>query len=207
MNLWTILFIFLPFAQETFTEFTYCRENSRGPFESQCAALDANGAGEIRFKRRGADEVRRAVALSAIGRSRFVNVLSATNFLERSEQYESKRRVANLGQKHLILETPAGRREARFNYSEIKEVNALVAFFDAMLNQEMIAFDLDLAIQYERLSIPERLDQLENEMKANRVADPHRLIDVLERIERDQRIVNYARSHAKKLKDQLSAAK
>ena len=62
-------------------------------------------------------------------------------------------------------------------------------------------------MQFERLSVPKRLEQLENEFKANRIADPERLIPVLEKIENDQQIVNYARTQAGRLKKQIQAPK
>ena len=76
-----------------------------------------------------------------------------------------------------------------------------------MINQETIGFDMDNAIQFERLSVPKRLDQIANELKANRIADPERLIPMLEKIEADQRLVNYARTQANRIKQQIQARK
>ena len=73
--------------------------------------------------------------------------------------------------------------------------------------QETISFDVDNAIQFERLSIPKRLDQIENELKANRIGDPDRLIPMLEKIEADQRLMNYARTQAGKIKKQIQTRK
>jgi hypothetical protein len=191
-------------AQDTFSQFTFCRETSRGVFETQCVQLNPAGTGEFRFKRRGGDEVQAPLTLSPSGRDRFVGLLGGTNYLADAGKYESKRKVADLGRKHLILEMPSGRREAAFNYSELKEVNALTSFFEGIVNQEMVAFDLENAMQYERLSVPQRLDELEREFKANRFGDPSILIPVLDKVEQDSRLVNYARTHARKLKEELS---
>jgi hypothetical protein len=68
-------------------------------------------------------------------------------------------------------------------------------------------FDLDNAIQFERLSVPKRLEQVENELRANRIGDPERLIPILERIEKDQQIMNYARGNATRIKKQVQAKK
>ena len=199
------LSILLLSPQENFTRFSYCHDNSRGAFESQCVQLDPNGSGDIRFKRRGEEEVQRQIALSQSGRDRFVSVLSAANFLADAKNYESKRKVADLGRKRLSLEMPSGKREAEFNYSELKEVTALVSFFEAMLNQQTIVFDLENAIQYDRLGVPKRLDDLERELKAGRIADPPGLAAILDKIDMDARLVNYARSHARRLKEDISA--
>ena len=133
--------------------------------------------------------------------------LEATNYLAQGETYESNRKVADLGRKHLTIELPSEKRESVFNFSDRKEVMELSAFFDALINQETISFDVDNAIQFERLSIPKRLDQIENELKANRIGDPDRLIPMLEKIEADQRLMNYARTQAGKIKKQIQTRK
>ena len=191
--------------QDSFTRFTYCKESARGLYESQCVSMNPQGAGEARLKPRGDEEVKIAFDLSPSGRDRFLSLLGATKFLADRAKYESNRKVADLGLKRLVLDMPAGRREAVYNFSTLKEVTELGTFFDALINQETILADIDTALQFERLSIPKRLDQIENELKANRIADPQRLIPLLERIENDPRLVNFARTRAGRLKQQLLA--
>jgi hypothetical protein len=190
-----------------FSSFTFCRENSRGPFEIQCVQLDAEGKGEANFKRRGADMITASIQLSPAARDRYQAVIAATNNLSAAENYESGRKVADLGKKRLTLVTPEGTKEATYNYSERKEVTELTSFFEAMLNQQTISFDLDNAIQFDRLSVPKRLDQIEIELKANRIADPDGLIVLLEKIESNQRVMNYARDHAARIKRQIQTRK
>ena len=71
----------------------------------------------------------------------------------------------------------------------------LAAFFENLINQETLGFDVDNAIQFDRLSIPKRLDQIENELRANRIADPERLIPLLDKIEADQRVEDQEPRH------------
>lgn len=199
--------LFSIFTPADFSSFTYCRENTRGPYEVQCVQLNPEGKGEVKFKRRQADTVNVHIQLSTPARTRFISVLEGTNYLEEAGTYESGKKVADLGQKTLTLEMPAGRREAKFNFSVRKEVMDLSTFFEGLINQETIGFDVENALQFERLSIPKRLDQIENEFKANRIADPERLIPMLERIESDQKVLNYARIQAGRLKKLIQARK
>jgi hypothetical protein len=204
----TLSAIFLTlFAFADFSSFTFCRENSRGPFELQCVQLDADAKGEAKFKRRGADTISSSIQLSPAARDRFNAVIAATGNLSAADKYESGRKVADLGKKTLTLVTPEGTKQATYNFSERKEVTELTAFFEALLNQETIGFDLDNAIQFERLSVPKRLDQIENELKSNRIADPDRLVMLLEKIEADQRVMNYARTQAGRIKKQIQTRK
>ena len=232
MSLFTIALFLLLSPPDAFTRFSFCRENARGIFETQCVHLDPTGAGEVRFKRRGADEVQVALTLSQLGRDRFIEVLTGTNFLADGKNYESKRKVADLGRKHLILETPSGRREAEiflefvtsqwrhpravFRHPKmimpirvrVVQLYCLAEIGDrGIINQETMTFDLNNAIQYDRLSVPKRLDDLERELKANRIGDPRGLIPVLDKIDQDSRLVNYARSHARRLKEEIAAGK
>src|SRR5688572_18349019 len=160
MILLAILFSGLRLAD--FSSFTYCHDHTRGPYEVQCIKLDAEAKGEVKFKRRQAETVDVPIQLSPAARERFLNALAATNYLERPETFESGRKVADLGAKRLMIELPSGNREGTFNYSVRKEVMDLSSFFENLINQETLAFDISNAIQFDRLSVPKRLDQFEN---------------------------------------------
>ena len=190
-----------------FSSFTYCHDNTRGPYETQCIQLDSAAKGEIKFKRRQAETVNVPIQLSAAGREKFVSLLAATNYLDHPETFESGRKIADLGAKRLTIDMPAGKREGTFNFSLRKDVTDLSTFFEALINQETLGFDIGNAMQFERLSIPKRLEQVENELKANRIGDPERLIPILEKIEADPQIMNYARTQAGKMKKQIQTAK
>jgi hypothetical protein len=202
-----MFFLMLAPAEQGFTKFTYCRDSANGPFEMLCIDLDPSAVGEARFKRRDDDDLKFSITLSPGGKNQFISVLSGTKYLEKASTYESKRKVAELGKKHLILEMPSGRREAEFNYSEMKEVNALVTFFEGLILQETIAIDLGWALQFDRLGIPERLDQLESVLKQGRIVDAKSMVEVLGMIDRDEHIVNYARVHARELSEKINSGK
>ncbi len=189
-----------------FTSFSYCHENTRGPYEIQCIQLDSEAKGEVKFKRRQAETVNVPIQLSQPAREKFIALLAATNYLERPETFESGKKIADLGPKRLTIEMPGGNREATFNYSLRKDVTDLSAFFEGLINQETLGFDIRNAMQFEKLSIPKRLEQIENELKANRISDPDRLIPMLEKIEVDQQIVNYARMQAGRIKKRIQTA-
>jgi hypothetical protein len=199
----TLIFLILQPLQAPFTRFTFCREMPRGVYEKQCLVVNADGSGESQLKRRGSDAVQVSFTLSAPGRDKFLAVIAATNNLADAKNYETKKKVADLGRKHLSLELPSGTREADYNYSDLKEVNALSTFFDGLLNQQTLALDLDAAIRFERLSVPQRLNQLEEELKAGRIGDPQGLAPLLDKVAQDQRVLEYARQHAEQIKNRV----
>ena len=200
-----LLLSFLAVAD--FSSFTYCHENTRGPYELQCIQFDAEAKGEVKFKRREAETVTEPISLSAAARQRFLSLLAATNYLEHPETFESGKKIADLGAKHLTIELPSGKRDGTFNFSVRKDVTDLSNFFEGLLNQETLEFDIMNAMQFERLSIPKRLEQMANELKANRISDPEGLLPILEKIEANQQIMNYARSQAGKMKKEIETKK
>ena len=210
MKLVTFLFLALPVfqpLQQPFTRFEYCREMPGSEYEQQCVDLKHDGSGQSRSKRKGAAEPAAAFTLSPAGREKFLSVIEGTRNLADRQKYESKRRVANLGHKHITLEMASEKREADFNYSDLKEVNALTTFFDGLINQLTIVQELEAATQYERLSIPERLDRLETDLKLGRIGDPAGLIPALDKLIANDRVLDYARQHAQQMKSQILVAK
>ena len=69
----------------------------------------------------------------------------------------------------------------------------------------MLLLDIETALEFDRLGIPGRLDQIERDLGRDRLADAPRLIPMLERIAADARIVNYARTTATRLKEDIEA--
>ena len=66
-----------------------------------------------------------------------------------------------------------GKREGTFNLFPAQRCyGSFERFLKALINQETLDFDIENAMQFERLSIPKRLEQVENELKSNRIADP-----------------------------------
>src|SRR5260370_41650806 len=86
-----------------FSSFTYCHENTRGPYELQCIQLDPDAKGEVRFKRRQADTVNVSIQLSDAAREKFLATLAATNYLDHPETFESGKKIDDLSPKHLTI--------------------------------------------------------------------------------------------------------
>jgi hypothetical protein len=203
-GLFLTLLLILPVPQsEAFTRFSFCRESPAGQYGIQCFELDSNGKGTFKFSPVDADTVEVGFEFSPDGAVMFNELLEDTDYLEDGDQYESGRRVANLGTKTIVIDGPWGQREAVFNYTTVDEAAALTRFFERLIAQEMFLFDVDIALEFDRLGIPDRLDWLEREIRAGRLADTGRVVALLERIERDQGLVNFARTTATRLKEDI----
>ena len=99
----SVLFVTAMAPQASFTRFTYCREMARGLYEKQCVTLAPDGTGQSQMKRRGSNQVDSPLTLSPSGREKMLAIIAATNNLENAKDYETKRKVADLGRKRLTL--------------------------------------------------------------------------------------------------------
>jgi hypothetical protein len=189
---------------DPFGQFTFCRENPTGVYSRLCLDLDPAGEGTFTLEVRGDDDVERvAFAFSPGARRDFQKLLENTAYLEEADDYESGRNVANLGTKTIAVTGGWGRREAVFNYTTIREASDLATFFERLIAQEVLRFETDVSLEFDRLGIPDQLDKIENEVRARRIVDSGRIISMLDRIARDTRVINYARSNAERLAEDL----
>lgn len=62
-------------------------------------------------------------------------------------------------------------------------------------------------LRFDRLGIPDRLDQLDRVVLPGRIPDIRSMTEVLDLVAGDDRILNYARSHARDLKNKVLALK
>ena len=70
-----------------------------------------------------------------------------------------------------------------------------------------MVFDIENALQFDRLSIPKWVERIETDLKRNAFADPERLIPLLDKIKADSRVMNYTRDLAGKMKEQILTKK
>ena len=190
-----------PAAAQTDSEshFLWKKDNSRGLLESYGVELDGNGNGQFYFNKRNEDEIKLPVKLraSAIGTLR--SLFEKADFLNESKDFVSQRKVADMGLKTVRFGTGSKQREVAYNYTEDRALQEITTFFENLCQQERALFEMDLALKYDRLGIPKKLDELDSSLNAKRVVAPERFAPVLEKIYADQTLMNLARKEAKKL--------
>jgi hypothetical protein len=181
------------------SHFFWKKDNSRGLLESYGVELDGNGNGQFYFNKRNEDEIKLPVKLraSAIGTLR--SLFEKADFLNESRDFVSQRKVADMGLKTVRFSTGSKQREVAYNYTEDRALQEITTFFENLCQQERALFEMDLALKYDRLGIPKKLDELDSSLNAKRVVAPERFAPVLEKIYADQTLMNLARKEAKKL--------
>jgi len=181
------------------SHFFWKKDNSRGLLESYGVELDGNGNGQFYFNKRNEDEIRSQVTLRASAMQTLRALFEKADFLNESRDFVSQRKVADMGLKTVRFGTGSKQREVAYNYTEDRALQEITTFFENLCQQERALFEMDLALKYDRLGIPKKLDELDSSLNARRVVAPERFAPVLEKIYADQTLMNLARKEAKKL--------
>jgi hypothetical protein len=189
----------VPAQTDSGSRFFWKKENSRGLLESYGIELNGNGKGQYYFKKRNEDEINQPVKLRASAIETLRALFQKADFLNESRDFVSQRKVADMGSKTIRFETGSKQREVVYNYTEDRTVQEITTFFENLCQQERALFEMDLALKYDRLGIPKKLDELDNNLNAKRIIAPERFVPVLEKIYADQTLMNLARKEAKKL--------
>ncbi|MSO22358.1 MAG: hypothetical protein EXQ58_03695 [Acidobacteria bacterium] len=184
---------------ESVSQFLWKRNNSRGLLESYGIELDSNGNGQFCFKKRNDVEIKQPVKLRASAFETLRALFQKADFFDESRDFVSQRKVADMGSKTVRFETGSKQREVVYNYTEDRTLQEITTFFENLCQQERALFEMDLALKYDRLGIPKKLDELGTNLNAKRIIAPERFEPVLEKIYADQTLMNLARKEAKKL--------
>jgi hypothetical protein len=186
-------------AQTDPAQFFWKKDNSRGLLESYRVELDGSGTGQFYFSKRGEEEIKLAVTLRASAMNALAELFEKADFLNESRDFVSQRKVADMGAKTVRYRAGSRQREVVYNYTEDRNLQEITTFFENLCQQERSLFEMDLALKYDRLGIPKKLDELDSSLNAKRIVAPERFAPVLERIYADQTLMNLARKEAKKL--------
>ena len=197
------LFVVLSVSSSAQTDseahFIWRKDNSRGLLESYGVELDGKGNGQFHFTKRNEDKIKLPVTLRASAMNTLGDLFERADFLNESRDFVSQRKVADMGVKTVRYVTGSRQREVVYNYTEDRNLQEITTFFENLCQQERSLFEIDLALKYDRLGIPKKLDELDSSLNAKRIVAPERFAPVLERIYADQTLMNLARKEAKKL--------
>jgi hypothetical protein len=179
--------------------FFWKKDNSRGFLESYGVELDGSGNGQFYFNKRNEDQIKLPLKLRRSAIETLRSLFEKADFLNESREFVSQRKVADMGLKTVRFGIASKQREVAYNYTEDRGLQDISTFFENLCQQERALFEMDLALKYDRLGIPKKLDELDSSLNAKRVVAPERFAPVLERIYADQTLMNLARKEAKKL--------
>ncbi len=109
---------------------------------------------------------------------------------------ESGLKIANLGEKTFGYEDGAERHEARFNYSQDVNAQALLDRFERITETEQHFANLDRTVHFEKLGVNDVLLQMQISMEKNRLVAPEQFLPLLDRIAKNESYLHISRERA-----------
>jgi hypothetical protein len=166
---------------------------------------DETGKGKITFEKSDVDgALTDPIQLSEASLQRINALFSTLNFLDSTEEYQSKERnYPQMGTKKIILKKDGKRRAVTFNWSENKDAKALADEYYRIANQFVWRFNITVARENQPLNAPGLMDELDGLLKRNEISDPPQLVPFLKELGDDERIPLIARNHAARLMKEI----
>jgi hypothetical protein len=187
----------------TGTSYRYLFENDRFTTPFLEVEFDAEGKGQFRFRKKDGgqpgEEVVNKLAVSPAVVRQVQAALDELQFLESSEDYQFKKDFSHLGKVTITHASGGKQRTVSFNYTANPVMSRLVDLFRNVATQETRVFELESVRANDPLSTPAQLRMLETELRARHLADPARLMPLLEEIKQDESVPLIARNHAERL--------
>jgi len=116
---------------------------------------------------------------------------------------ESRRKVANLGEKTLAYQQGAEVNKVVFNYTDNRTAQDLVGVFEAVGAVEEHVAALEFEMKYDPLALSQELLQIEIELDDKSLIDPQLLAPTLEKIAHGSRYLHLAQTRAQQILDRV----
>jgi hypothetical protein len=188
--------------------FSYKFENPRFHLRVIEIDLTANGVGELRFVRGESDELLDCkVKLLPATIARIRSLIEVSDFLGSTAEYQDKTDMSHLGWVTFGAKQGSRERKVRFNHTINAQMRELGDIFRGIATQEISLFDIDNAQRYQPLDLPKQLEVLENDLRLEWIAEPERVLSVLNEIAGDDTQPLIARNHAKRIIDAIKKGK
>ena len=110
--------------------------------------------------------------------------------------FESGRKVAQMGKKTFAFENGSERAEVSYNHSENADALALTILFERLSQTQQHRDRLEYLLRFDRLGVVKELLQLERDLDQGRLLDPSLLLPILEKLRANKALVNVAHDRA-----------
>jgi hypothetical protein len=116
---------------------------------------------------------------------------------------DTKRRIANLGEKTFRFERGSDSGEVKFNYTIDTTANQLLMIFEGLTRQQDHLRTLLHRMKYDRLGVNNALMSFETDLNHKILPEPERLLPALQQIAADPRFVEIARQRSRALIERI----
>jgi hypothetical protein len=165
-------------------------------------SVDADGHGTYEGRKLSDAPSPRPLQISPATTQRLFSLAESLGYF-RSLSLESRHKVANLGQKTLTYEAGGQVSRVQFNYAENHTAQQLVDLFERIGNVEDHIAQLEYAIKYDPLSLPQQLRQIQVELYEHNLLETQLLVPTLEKIASNPRLLHLAQSRAQEILERI----
>ena len=184
-------------AQEspTVPRLTFTKSLKGSSPEYIALSVDANGKGTYDSRKLDDPPAPRPLQISAATAAQIFSLAASLhNF--RSLDLNSRHKVANMGLKTLTYEDGTQVNKAQYNYTENHTAQQLTELFEKISNvMERIA-ELQYAMKYDPLGLPQVLRDIEEGLDERNFAEAELMIPALQKISANSRFMHLAQSRA-----------
>jgi hypothetical protein len=168
--------------------------------------IDASGQGTYDSHKLDDAPAPRPLQISAGTTAQIFSLAASLNHF-RAIDLDSHRKVANMGLKTLSFEDGKESNRAQYNYTENRTARHLTDMFEKISSVEEQIGQLEYAMKYDHLSLPEDLLQIQEDLAANNYLEPSLMVPTLEKIVSNSRFMHLAQSRAQDILQKIQRNK
>jgi len=174
--------------------------------EYMALSIDAHGEGTYDSHKINDPPAPHPVHISAATTSRIFSLAQSLNYF-RSIELDSHHKVANMGLKTLTYEAGGETNKVQYNYTENRTATELTETFEKIGNVEEQIAQLEYAMKYDHLSLPQDLRQIQEGLNDHYYIEAALLIPTLEKISTNPRFLHLAQSRAQEIMQRIQENK
>ncbi len=115
----------------------------------------------------------------------------------------SRHKVANMGLKTLTYESGAETNRVEYNYTENRTAQQLTDLLEKIANVEEQISQLEYAMKYDPLGLPQILRQIQEGLDEHNYVEPALMVPTLEKISANNRFMHLAKSRAEEIMQRI----
>jgi hypothetical protein len=119
---------------------------------------------------------------------------------------DTKRRIANLGEKTFLYQKGSENYETHFNFTADAAATQLLDIFEGLARQQNDLSSLSRAMHYDPLGVNDVLERLEADYTNKVFPEPQRLLAPLDQLAANEKFLTIARERAKALANRIRSS-
>jgi hypothetical protein len=174
--------------------------------EYMALSIDANGKGTYDSHKLEDPPAPRSLHISAGTAARIFSLAESLNYF-RSLDLDTHHKVANMGLKTLTYEAGKEINRVQYNYTENRTAQQLTEMLEKISSVEERIAQLEYAMKYDHLSLPETLREIQDGMNDHNFVEAALMIPTLEKISTNPHFMHLAQSRAQEIMQRIQENK